>query len=233
MTVEYGETWAYESIIGAVPGLELSPVSAITIQFVGFEAVMLALAWVYDVWSAVIPGTVAIALATVGSIEMLRISQLLRRAELPDSHRRVLFGSSIEVVLSVMAFIALVTYLLVYDPRTAGQSLLASLFGPNPPVMIVWFTLLVLWDVCYRIGTGWWAALVGLWRSLTFPVDDATARTLRRADGETFAFACLQLSLTPFIVEHLSLLVAVVGHVVAVGIVTMSSVIVLSRRRLS
>jgi hypothetical protein len=230
MALEYGETWTYESIIGAVPGLDLSPGVAIAIQFVGFEVVMLVLAWAYDVWSAAVPGTVAIALATVGSVEMLRISQLVRRAELPESYRRVLFGSSIEVVLSVMAFIALVTYLFVYDGRTPGPPLFETLFGPRPPVLVVWFTLLVLWDVCYRIGTGWWAAVVGLWRSLQFPVDDAHAAILRRADAETFGFACLQLCLLPFVLAHPILVGALVGHVLAVGIVTMLSVVVLSVR---
>jgi hypothetical protein len=230
MAPEYGETWAYESIIGAVPGVELSPGAAIAIQFVGFEAVMLALASVYDVWSAALPGTVAIAVATVGSVEMLRISQLVRRAELPDSYRRVLFGSSIEVVLSVLAFLGLVTYLFVYDVRTPGPTLLETLFGPQQPVAVVWFTLLVLWDVCYRIGTGWWASVVGLWRSLRVPVAGADVATLRRADGETFAFACIQLSLVPFVLEHPILFWAVVGHVCAVGLVTGLSVVVLSRR---
>jgi hypothetical protein len=230
MALEYGETWAYESIIGAVPGVNLSPAAAIAIQFAGFELVMLALAWLYGTWSAVLAGTVAITLATVGSIEMLRISQLVRRADVSGSYRRALFGSSIEVVLSVMAFIALVTYLFVYDVRTAGDTLLVTLFGERPPVAVVWFTLLVLWDVCYRIGTGWWAAVVGLWRSVRFSVDETSAATLRRADGETFAFACLQLLLVPFVLDHPVLLAAIVGHVFAVGVVTSLSVVVLFRR---
>ncbi len=229
MRRNYGETWVYESIIGAVPGIDISERAAVLIQFVVFETAVLLLAWYYGLWTAAVAGTAAVAVAAVGSVGMLRISTLVRSVATPEPYRRLLFGSSIEVVLSVFAFVALVTHLFVFDPRTGG-TLLSSLFGPDPPVLAVYLTLLVLWDLCYRIGTGWWASVVALWRSLRYRFDAETALRLRRADAETLGFGFLQLLLIPFVLDQPVLLVAVVGHVLAVTVVAGLSIIVLTVR---
>ena len=44
---EYGETWVYESIIGALPGIDISERLALVIQFTLFEVGVLVLAAVY------------------------------------------------------------------------------------------------------------------------------------------------------------------------------------------
>jgi len=103
------------------------------------------------------------------------------------------------VVLGVVAFVALVTYLFVVDPRGPGAGLIASLLGPQPPAPVVFLTLLILWDLCYRIGTGWWASVVALWRSLRYTVDPQESSAHRRADLATMAFGLLQLGLVPFV----------------------------------
>ena len=217
---QYGETWVYESIIGALPGVNVSPGLALAIQFTVFEAAILVLAWVYGLWTAAAAGTVAVVVATLGSAEMLRIARRTRGADVPEAYRRLLFGSNVEVVLSVLAYIALVTHLFVYDPQTGGEPLVTTLFGPEPPVLVVYLTLLVLWDVCYRIGTGWWASVVALWRSVRFRFDGETHRELLRADLETLGFGLTQLALVPFVLGQQVLLAAVVGHVLAVSAVT-------------
>jgi hypothetical protein len=227
---EYGETWVYESIVGALPGIELSRPFAVGLQLAVFEAGVLLLAWYYDLWTAAVAGTAAVLVAAVGSVEMLRIGSLARSAAVPESYRRLLFGSSIEVVLAVLAYVALVTHLFVFDPRS-GTPLVETLFGPDPPVAVVYLTLLVLWDVCYRIGTGWWASVVALWRSARFRFDPGTVRTLRRADLETMGFGLVQLLLVPFVLDHPVLLAALVGHVLAVTAVTGTSLVLLHRRR--
>jgi hypothetical protein len=226
---EFGETWAYESIIGALPGIDVSTRGAIAIQFVLFEVAALALAAVYGLWIAVPAATGAILVATVGSVEMLRISTFTRREAVPETYRRLLFGSSIEVVLSVLAYVALVTHLFVYAPQQ-GTPLFEGLLGREPPLLVVYFALLVLWDVCYRIGTGWWASVVALWRSARYRFDPETARILARADLETMGFGALQLVLVPFLLDFPVLLTAVVGHVCAVTVVTGLSVLLLRRR---
>jgi hypothetical protein len=227
--LEYGETWAYESIIAALPGVTVSERLALAIQFGLFEAGVLALAAVYGLWEGVLAGTVAVGVATAGSVEMLRISTHVRRADPPDAYERLLFGSSIEVVLGVLAFLALVTYLFVIDPAT-GRPLLTELLGESPPFPAVYLLLLIGWDVCYRIGTGWWASVVALWRSVTYTFAPAQRQHLRRADLETMGFGLLQLTLAPFLVDHPVLLVAVVGHVGAVTLVTSASLVALARR---
>ena len=229
MRPDYGETWAYESIIGALPGVDLSRGEAIAIQLLVFETAVLVLAWYYNLWSAALAGTAAVAVAGVGSIEMLRISRTARMNETPEPYRRLLFSSSIEVVLAVLSFIALITHLFIFDPRTGGR-LVERLFGPDPPVLVVYLTLLVLWDLCYRIGTGWWASVVGLWRSVRFRFDPETAATLRRADRETLLFGVVQLVLVPFLLEHRVLLAALVGHVAAVVVVSGTSLVLLRTR---
>jgi len=227
---EYGETWVYESLIGALPGITLSRRGALAVQFLGFEIAILALGWFYGLPRAAIAGTVAVVVATLGSVEMLRIARLTRGEDVPEPYRRLLFGSSVEVVLGVLAFVALVTHLFVWDSR-ADTPLVESLFGPDPPVLVVYLTLLVLWDVCYRIGTGWWASVAALWRSTRYRFDADTRRRLRRADLETFGFGLVQLVFVPFLLDQPVLLAAVLGHVAAVTTVTGLSLALLGQNQ--
>ena len=233
MDPEYGETWVYESIIGALPGIEVSPRFALAIQFVGFEVAILALAWVYDLWAAAVAGTVAVSVATVGSVEMLRIARRVREEAIPTAYRGLLFGSSVEVVLALLAYVALVTHLFVWDPQHAGTPLVETLFGQDPPVLVVYLMLLVLWDVCYRIGTAWWTSVVAVWRSARLPLDKKTRRSFWRADLETLGFGLLQLAFVPFLLDQQVLLYALVGHVIAVVVVTGLSIGTLARRKTS
>jgi hypothetical protein len=221
----YGETWVYESIVGALPGVSLSELQAILLQVAIFEVALLVLAWAYDLWTAVPAGTVAVGVAAVGSLAMLRLGEGLRSLSVPEAYPRLLFGSSIEVVLGVLAFVALVTHLFVFDPRGGGVPLLASLFGPEPPVVVVYLTLLVLWDLCYRIGTSWWAAVVSLWRAWRYTFDPVTARRLRRLDLINVGFAVAQAGMLPFVRDEPVLLVAVGGHVLAVTLVSAAAAV--------
>lgn len=230
MTDQYSDSWVYEGIVGALPGIHVRPRLALFLQFVLFEAAILALALWYGLPEAAVAGTVAVVVSTVGSAQLLRIGKRIREARVPDSYRRVLFGSNIEIVLAVLAYIALVTYLFVFDPRYAERSLIESLLGTEPPVVAVYLLLLVLWDVCYRIGAGWWASVAALWRSLRYRFDAETARALRRADGEIVLFGLLQTAFLPFLTDQPVLFVVVVGHVVATVVVTGASVVVLSNR---
>ncbi|MFA9425814.1 hypothetical protein [Natronorubrum sp. A-ect3] len=217
---EYGETWVYESLVGTVPGLNVSARMAVGIQFVAFEAAILVIAAVYDLPAAVLPGTVAVVVATIGSWLMVQFSRSVRELPTPEPYRRLLFGSSIDVVLGVFAFVTLVTYLFVADPGWSEQPLVTDLFGADPPVVAIWLALLVLWDVVYRIGTCWWASLVGLWRALVYEFDPEVTRRYRRADMINVGFAVVQLLLVPFVIGYPLLLAILSGHVVAVVTVT-------------
>jgi len=223
---EFGDTWVYESIFSAFPVFDVSERLALVIQFGLFQTGVLVFAAVYGLWDGALAGTAAVVVATAGSVEMLRISKLVRRADPPEAYRKLLFGSSIEVVLGVMAFVLLLTYLFVYDPRS-GSTLVTDLLGERPPLIPAALTLLVLWDVCYRIGTGWWASVAALWRSVRFQFTPERARVYARADVETMGFGFLQLLLVPFLSGHPLLLGAVVGHVIAVTAVTTLSLIAL------
>jgi hypothetical protein len=228
MAPDLGETWVYESLVSAVPGLDLSDRAALLTQFVVFEAIVLTVAAVYDLWTAVPAGTVAIVVAVAGSWLMLTFSRTVRRLQPPRTYRRLLFGSSIELALSVLAFVLFVTYLFVVDPRDGG-SLLTELLGQEPPVIAVVLLLLVTWDVIYRIGACWWATVVGLWRALRYGFDRETTRNLTRLDVLNVAFAGVQVALVPFVLGHAVLVVAVVGHLFAVVVVSVATV-VLQRR---
>ncbi|MDL5362804.1 hypothetical protein [Halalkalicoccus sp. NIPERK01] len=229
MDPEFGETWTYESIVSALPGIDLSDRVAVAFQFGLFELGVLVFAAVYDAWSAALAGTAAVVVAAGGSVAMLRMGTLVRSVRVSPAYRKMLFGSSIEVVLSVLAFIALVTYLLVVDPRQSQTPLLNGLFGPEPPTVLVYFTLLLCWDLCYRIGTSWWVGVVSLWRAIRYPVDPETASTLGRVDRLNVGFGLLQVILVPFVVDHPSLLAALAGHILAV--VTFSGLSYLIARR--
>jgi len=225
----YGDAWVYESIVGALPGIAVPPGLAIAIQVGVFETGVVALWWYYDLPDAgLLAGTVAILVAALGSGLMLRLGTAVRSVDAPEPYRRLLFGSGVEVVLGVLAFVALVTHLFVVDPRRGGETLLEGLIGPTPPPLVVYLTLLVLWDLAYRIGTGWWACVAALYRSLRYPVDAATARGFRRADGLALVFGLAQVPLVPFVFDHPTLLVAVGGHVLAVTAVSLSALALLT-----
>ncbi|MFB6156231.1 MAG: hypothetical protein ABEJ34_00105 [Haloferacaceae archaeon] len=215
----FGETWVYESIVGAVPGVDLTGRQAAVLQFGLFEAAIVGLAAVYDLWDAALAGTAAVGVAAAGSAVMLHLGGIIRRVDAPEAYRRHLFGSSVEVVLGVLAFVGLVTHLFVVDPTRSASPLVRSLFGADPPVAAVYLALLVFWDLCYRIGTSWWAAVLALWRSVRYRFDPRTAAALRRADAATVGFAMAQTLLLPFLRGRPILLVAVGGHVLAVTVV--------------
>jgi hypothetical protein len=211
----YGEAWVYESLVGAIPGLSLPDRLAVVLQFVVFETAVLGLAFVYALPRAVLPATVAVGVAAVGSWFMLDIASRARRLDLPPTYRRLLFASNVEVLLGVVAYAALVTYLVAVDAAT--PSLVASLLGESPPALAVFLLLLVAWDVCYRIGTGWWTAVVTLYATVRYPSSAPTG--VRSVAGRTIAFALVQVALVPFLLDHPLLAVAVAGHVVAVWVV--------------
>jgi len=212
----FGEAWVYESIVGAIPGLSLPDRVAVVLQFALFEAAVLALGFGYGIESAIIPATVAVGVAAVGSAFMLDIASRARDLDLPPAYRRLLFASSVEVVLGVVAYAALVTYLFAFDART-GPTLVETLLGARPPLLAVFLLLLVAWDVCYRIGTGWWTAVVTLHGTLRYDLPSSASADVRAVAGRTLGFALVQLALLPFLTTHPVLAFAVAGHVLAVG----------------
>jgi hypothetical protein len=228
---EFGETWTYESIVGALPGIEVSTTLALTIQLGIFEIGVLVLAWFYGLWNVALIGSAAVFVAGIGSIEMVRVARRIRSAELPDAYRRLVFGSKMDVVLAVLAFCAMLSYLFVPNAQTGRAPLLDRLLGPTPPVLVVYFLLLVLWDVCYRIGTGWWATVTSLWRSYRYRFDPDTAKTFFWADIETIVFGVIQLLLIPFVLDYPILLAVLVAHVSAVLVVTSASLWLLYANR--
>ncbi len=221
--------WTYESIVDAIPGVTLPDWLALTVQFVLFEGLLLLLVWRYDLWSGFLAGTAAVVIATAGSALMLTIARRIRTLSTPAAYRKLLFGSSIEVVLGLLSYIGLVTYLFVYNPRQGGTPLFESVLGTEPPIPAVVLTLLVLWDVCYRIGTAWWASVTGFWIAVRHPTDGETRAHLRAVDALVIGFSLLQLVLVPFVWGYDLLVFALVGHVVAVLLVSGAAIFVRSR----
>lgn len=226
----YGETWVYESIVGTIPGVRVSDRTAIAIQLVAFEAAVLVVAAVYGLWDAVLAGTVAVVVAGIGSWLMLRFSRAVRDLDAPGPYRRLLFGSSIEMALSVFAFVLLVTYLFVVDPQSGSPTLLEALLGPEPPAVAVALLLVISWDVVYRIGTCWWATVVGLWRAIRYRFDPETTRRYVRIDSLNVGFAGVQLLLVPLVIERPVLLIAVGGHLGAVVLVAAATIYLQQRK---
>jgi len=225
------DRWVYESIVGAIPGVQFSRTQAMAIQLVLFGVGVVVLGAATDRWAAVPTGLAAVAVVSAGSVLMLTLGRRIRGLTVPRRYTHALFGSQIEIVLGVFSYVGLVTYLFVAEPREASQSLLEGLLGPEPSLVAVYFTLLVLWDVCYRIGTGWWASVVGLWRSVLFVdrFDRPTRRALIGVDLLTIGFAAVQLVLLPFLGGQRLLQLLVGGHVLAVTVVSGLSVLVLWR----
>ncbi|MFB6132217.1 MAG: hypothetical protein ABEJ44_02280 [Halanaeroarchaeum sp.] len=211
----YGETWAFESIVGAIPGVEVSDRRALLVQFALFEAIVVAVSVAFGRPGALLPGTAAVVVATAGSAFMLDIGRRVRAADLPRAYRQLLFSTSIEVVLGVVGYAVVLTVVFVYQPRQ-GPTLLESVLGPTVPMLPAFLFFVVLWDIAYRVGTGWWIALLALWRSMRWDVGDRAASDVRAIDRRNAVFGTVQLVLLPFVLEHRLLAVLLVGHVLAV-----------------
>ncbi|MFW6384703.1 MAG: DUF7530 family protein [Halodesulfurarchaeum sp.] len=227
-----GETeWVYESLVRSVPVVNVSRTAAIAVQLIGFEGAILVLSWYHGLPEAALVGTAGVLVSIAGSVFMLRLSGSIRAVEVPDQYRDLLFGSRIEVVLGLLSFFVLVVYMFVYDPRQPGEALVTTVLGNRPPLLFSYVLLMVGWDVAYRIGVGWWASVLGLWRSIRFggEMSESTRRRLRGADGLTIGFAGVQLLLLPVLSGHPLLQFVIVGHVLAVVVV--SGVSILHSRR--
>lgn len=225
-------SWAYVSLVTVLPGLSLDPLLALGVQFVVFEAGAIGLAAWYGLWQALPIATAAIALSTLGSAMMVSLSDRINALEPPEPYRRILFDSSVDVVMGVVAFIALATYLLV-DARGPGMELFERVLGVSLPALAVYFALLVAWDLAYRIGTSWWVSVTGLWRAVAFGdrFDGAAAAGYVRTDLLTMGFAGLQLVLVPLFWPDVFLVVVVLGHVGAVFVVSGLAIAIQRLRR--
>lgn len=223
------QEWVYESIIRSVPGVNTSRRTALAVQFVAFEAAVVLLGWYHGLGQAAVAGTVGVLVAVAGSAFMLRLSSGLRSEPSIERYLDLLFGSSIEIVLGLVSFTLLIVYAFVYDPAGTGPTLVADLLGERPPLLFSFVLLMIGWDVAYRIGVGWWACVVGFWRSLRYGSDleGGTARRFARLDAMTVGFAGLQLLTVPVLSGHPLLQAAVIGHVLAVGVVAGASIAVL------
>ncbi|WP_058367510.1 DUF7530 family protein [Haloparvum sedimenti] len=215
-----GDRWVFEQLVGALPGFGPRSRAAVAVQVVLFEAAVLALGWHYELPEAALAGTVAVLLAGIGSLVLLRLGAGNRRIDAPARHTALLFASSAEVVLAVLGFVALVVHLFVVDPAD-GTSLVTRLFGPSPPAAAVFLALLVIWDLCYRAATSWWVALVSLRRARRVALDPASRTRSRRLDAVNAGFALAHLVLAPFLFEAPILSAALAVHVV--GVVALSA----------
>lgn len=221
--------WVYESIVRSVPGVNASRRVALAVQFLAFEVAILGLGWYHGLWETALAGTAGVVVAVAGSAFMLRLSRGLRTEAGPDRYVDLLFGSGIEIVLGLLSFVVLIVYAFVYVPEGSGQTLLAGLLGPRPSPAFAFVLLLVAWDVAYRIGVGWWASVTGLWRSVAMraALPAATRRHYARLDAMTIGFASLQLLLVPVLAGHPLLRLALLGHVLAVAVVSGASILLL------
>ena len=221
--------WVYESIVRSIPGINTSRSVALAVQLLGFEAGVLLFSWYFGRPTAAVAGTVGVVVAVAGSVFMLHLSREVRSVARPRPYCDLLFGSRIEILLGLLSFFVLIDYVFVYDPYQPGEALLVTLLGEPPSIVFSFLLLMIAWDVAYRIGVGWWASVLGLWRSYRFgdELDDDVKRRYRRIDGLTIGFASVQLLLVPILLGHPLLQIGVVGHVVAVLIVSGGSIVLL------
>lgn len=227
------DQWVYESIVRSLPGIQTSRTRAVAVQFVGFEAAVILLGIYHGFPAAMVAGTVGVVVAVAGSLFMLHLGTTIRDVSVPATYRRALLGSRFELVLGLVAFVLLVVYAFVYDPQSGPPVLVTELLGDSPPPGYSFVLLLIGWDVAYRIGVGWWAAVLALWRSIKYhtELDDATKAQYRRIDMLTIAFSSLQLLIVPVLAGHPILQAIVLGHVLAVWLVAGMAFVVLWLRK--
>lgn len=218
--VDASESWTYETIVTSIPGVGVSNTVGYAVQLFGFAAAVVVLWLAYGLPTRVLwIGLTVVAVATLGSGEMIYISDVVRSADASERYRRLLFNSQIELVMGLVAFFIFVVYLFVVNPRADG-GLLEYLLGDRPPALVVFTMLVLVWDVCYRIGTAWWAAVCGLWRAIVETPTAATRRPYRWLDLVILLFSVSQLVLLWVVSGDRFLTAVLVGHVGAVTVVT-------------
>lgn len=218
--VDASESWTYETIVTSVPGVRVSNAVGYAVQLFGFAAAVVVLWLAYGLPTrSLVTGLAVVAVATLGSGEMIYISNVIRETDASARYRRLLFNSQIELVMGLVAFFVFVVYLFVVNPR-AGGTLLEQLLGPRPPALVVFTMLVLVWDICYRIGTAWWAAVCGLWRAVVETPAAATRRPYRRLDLVILLFSVSQLLLLWVVSGDQFLTTILLGHVGAVAVVT-------------
>lgn len=229
--VDASESWTYETIVSSIPGVRVSNAVGYAVQLLGFAAAVVVLWLAYGLPTRVLwIGLTVVVVATLGSGEMIYISDVVRSTDASERYRRLLFNSQIELVMGLVAFFIFVVYLFVVNPRSGG-GLLEYLLGDRPPVLVVFMMLVLVWDVCYRIGTAWWAAVCGLWRALVETPAAATRRPYRRLDTVILLFSVSQLLLLWVAGGDRFLTAVLVGHVGAVTVVTVLVVTIERRKR--
>lgn len=226
-----GAGWTFLRIVGALPFVPRDPRFAAAAQVAVFGAGGVGAAAYYGAWRALPLAVVAVLVSAIGSVLMGSLSRRIRALDPPPAYRGLLFDSGFDVVMGLVAFIALVSYLLV-DGIGPGSGLVERLLGPSPPGPAVFLGLVLAWDLTYRIGIGWWASVTGLWRAIRFTdgMDRATRTAYARADSRTIAFAAVQLPLVAVLPGEPVLRWLVVAHVLAVVLVS-GLAIVLGRGR--
>ena len=218
--VDASESWTYETIVNSIPGVRVSNTVGYAVQLLGFAAAVVVLWLAYGLPTRTLwTGLAVVAVATLGSGEMIYISDVVRSTGASERYRRLLFNSGIELVMGLVAFFVFVVYLFVVNPRSGG-GLLEYILGDRPPALVVFMMLVLVWDVCYRIGTAWWAAVCGLWRAVMETPLVATRRPYRRLDIVILLFSVSQLLLLWVIDGDRFLTTVLVGHVGAVVVVT-------------
>lgn len=237
--------WVHEIILDRIPPFSYLPrFWALIAQLIIMEVVGLLCVIVFSLpLRSAILGTLAILAVVVWSAIAHRISLPLKKARLPKNpddrrtiskYRRLIFSEKHYEAMAGSIFTLLLALYVLFP----GKQNLDYWLGGNPGVLPIALSLLLLWEVSYRVGLGMWTTLLASVRSswLKKAVDKRGGHVpygsldyLEKTDLMSMIMAFPAFMLLPIVRSDFILLMVLVGY--CIFVVSISAFSIFNLRR--
>ncbi|MFQ6061700.1 MAG: pyridoxamine 5'-phosphate oxidase family protein [Methanosarcinales archaeon] len=229
--------WVYEEIVSRIPPFSLlSYKSSILLQLLLLLFIGLFIGYIYHLDSIVLLyGSIGIFVAVLWSLLILQLGPTLRKFRAPlnqkenallEQYKKILFHKNhYEMIPGIIIFVLLMLYLYVFHQYFSRRSMMESWFGEHPSPILLIFVMILLWDICYRMGLGIWTTTLSMWRSLNLK-KMAEKRTelehtpytelkhLKKLDINNMFFGIISLLLLPIIQDDYLLVLSILAFVI-------------------
>lgn len=237
--------WVHEFILDRIPPFSYLPrFWALITQLIIMEVVGLLCVVIFSLpLRSAILGTLAILAVVVWSAIAHRISLPLKKARLPKNphdrrtiskYKRLIFSEKHYEAIAGSVFAFLLALYVLFP----GKQNLDYWLGSNSGILPLALSLLLLWEVSYRVGFGMWTTLLASVRSswLKRAVEKRGAHVpygsldyLEKTDLMNMAMAFPAFMLLPIVVSDFVLLMVLVGY--CLFVVSLSALSIFHLRR--
>lgn len=239
--------WIYEEIVGRIPPFSLvSYQYSILLQLFFLLILGLILGFIFNLETfSLLYGSLAILVAVSWSLLILQLGPTLRKFRAPlskdenellEKYKGILFHRNhYEAIPGIAIFVLFMLYLFYF-----GTELLENWLGKSPPIILLLFVSLLIWDICYRMGLAIWTSVLALWRSLRLKkiaekrtelehTPYTELRSLRRLDINNVFFGIISLLLIPLFQTDNFLITSIFIFMVFITMISVISAYIVSK----